>query len=112
MQPIYAGIPADLTALTLVEASAAVAAGRVSCVELTEAYLARIAEVDPLINAYVTVTADRARHDAERADRELREGRYRGPLHGMPIGIKDLFDTAGVRTNGRLGAAAYPCSDG
>jgi len=88
----------DLTALSLVEASAAVASARLSPVELTEAYLARIAAVDPILNTYTTVTADRARADARRAEQEIAEGRYRGPLHGLPIGIKDLFDTAGIRT--------------
>jgi aspartyl-tRNA(Asn)/glutamyl-tRNA(Gln) amidotransferase subunit A len=88
----------DVTALTLTEAAAAVSARELSPVELTETYLDRIAVVDPALNAYVTVTADRARRDAERAEREIREGRYRGALHGLPIGLKDLFDTAGIRT--------------
>src|SRR4249920_1497691 len=88
----------DLTSLSLVEASAAVVSGALSPVELTEAYLARIAAVDPALNAYTTVTADRARQDAERAEREIAAGRRRGPLHGLPVGLKDLFDTAGIRT--------------
>jgi aspartyl-tRNA(Asn)/glutamyl-tRNA(Gln) amidotransferase subunit A len=88
----------ELTALCLADAAAAVAAGTVSCAALTEAYLARIEAVEPAINAYVTVCADRARADAARADAEIRAGGHRGPLHGMPMGLKDLFDTAGVRT--------------
>jgi len=88
----------DLTSLSLVDASAAVARREVSPVELTEAYLSRISALEPFLNAYVTVTPERARADAAEAEREIAAGRWRGPLHGMPIGLKDLFDTAGVRT--------------
>ncbi|GIH14792.1 amidase [Rugosimonospora africana] len=88
----------DLTRLTLNEASAAVTGGQLSPVELTEAYLDRIAAVDPAINAYTTVVADAARRDARAAEHDIAHGRHRGPLHGLPVGLKDLFDTAGVRT--------------
>jgi aspartyl-tRNA(Asn)/glutamyl-tRNA(Gln) amidotransferase subunit A len=88
----------DLTELSLVDAAAAVAGRRLSPVELTEAYLARIDAVEPTLNAYVTVTPERARADAARAEREIAADGCRGPLHGMPIGLKDLFDTEGVRT--------------
>jgi aspartyl-tRNA(Asn)/glutamyl-tRNA(Gln) amidotransferase subunit A len=91
-------VDADLTSLTLVDAAAAVSRRDVSPVELTEAYLARISAVEPLVNAYVTVVPERARADAAAAEREIAAGRWRGPLHGLPIGLKDLFDTAGVRT--------------
>jgi aspartyl-tRNA(Asn)/glutamyl-tRNA(Gln) amidotransferase subunit A len=84
--------------LDLAAASARIAAGDLSPVELTEAYLARIEEVDPAVSAYVTVTAERAVTDAHRAAAELARGEYRGPLHGIPIGLKDLIDTAGIRT--------------
>jgi aspartyl-tRNA(Asn)/glutamyl-tRNA(Gln) amidotransferase subunit A len=84
--------------LDLASASARIAAGELSPVELTEAYLARIADVDPVLGAYVTVTASRAREDARRAEGELARGELRGPLHGIPIGLKDLIDTAGIRT--------------
>jgi aspartyl-tRNA(Asn)/glutamyl-tRNA(Gln) amidotransferase subunit A len=88
----------DLTRLSLVAASAAVRSGSLSPVELTDAYLERIGAVDPAVHAYLTVTASRARADAARAERELAAGRWRGPLHGLPVGLKDLFDTAGIRT--------------
>ncbi|HEV7898553.1 MAG TPA: amidase [Planosporangium sp.] len=88
----------DLTELSLVEASDAVTRRAVSPVELTEAYLARIEALEPALNAYVTVVADRAREDAARAEAEIARGEHRGPLHGLPVGLKDLFDTAGVRT--------------
>lgn len=87
-----------LTRLTLTDAGAALAAGEVSALELTEAYLARINAIDPSLNAYTTVTPQRARIDAERADAERRAGVDRGPLHGIPLGLKDLCDTAGIRT--------------
>lgn len=89
---------ADLTRLDLVAAATAVRSREVSPVDLTEAYLDRILDVEPGLNAYVTVTAERAREDARRAEREIAGGHYRGPLHGLPIGLKDLFDTAGIRT--------------
>jgi aspartyl-tRNA(Asn)/glutamyl-tRNA(Gln) amidotransferase subunit A len=88
----------DPTMLTLTGAAEAVRDGHLSPIALTEAYLARIAALDPGLNAYVTVTADRARRDAEQAEKEIGQGRYRGPLHGLPIGLKDLYDTAGVTT--------------
>jgi aspartyl-tRNA(Asn)/glutamyl-tRNA(Gln) amidotransferase subunit A len=81
---------ADLTDLTIAEAGAALLAGRVSSTDLVEATLARIAETDPHVHAYVVVFADQARQAARQADRELAIGRPRGPLHGIPIAVKDL----------------------
>lgn len=75
-------------------------ARRVSPIEVIEAYLARIERLDGQIHAYITVTAERARDEARAAETAIGQGRYRGPLHGIPIGLKDLFDTAGVRTTG------------
>jgi aspartyl-tRNA(Asn)/glutamyl-tRNA(Gln) amidotransferase subunit A len=88
----------ELTDLTIAEASEVIANRKVSPVELTEAYLERIERLNPSVNAYVTVTAERARADAKRATEEIAGGSYRGPLHGVPIGLKDLFDTEGIRT--------------
>ncbi len=72
--------------------------GQVSPVELVEAYLARIERRNPKLNAYLTVTAESARAEARRAEREIRRGRHRGPLHGIPIALKDNIYTNGVRT--------------
>src|SRR5882757_4564625 len=72
--------------------------GEISSVDLTEDALARIEAIDPVVHAFVLVTADRAIEDAERADRELLAGRDRGPMHGIPYALKDIFDTAGIRT--------------
>ena len=71
----------------------------ISPVELTEAYLARIQRWNPKINAYLTITADDARAAARRAEAELVARRDCGPLHGIPLGLKDLLATAGVRTS-------------
>ena len=90
----------DLHLLSVAEASQEIAARRLSPVELTEAYLARIHAVDSKINAYITVTAEHAREQARQAESEIAAGRRRGPLHGIPIALKDLYDTAGIPTTG------------
>jgi aspartyl-tRNA(Asn)/glutamyl-tRNA(Gln) amidotransferase subunit A len=72
--------------------------GNISPVELTRDCLARIASQDPILNAFITVTADSAIADAYVAEAEIKEGRWRGPLHGIPIAIKDIIDVAGVPT--------------
>jgi aspartyl-tRNA(Asn)/glutamyl-tRNA(Gln) amidotransferase subunit A len=89
-----------LTDLTIAEAAVRLERREISSAELTNAYLERIERLNPSINAYVTVTAERARADASRADEEIAAGNYRGPLHGVPIGLKDLYDTAGIETAG------------
>jgi aspartyl-tRNA(Asn)/glutamyl-tRNA(Gln) amidotransferase subunit A len=70
----------------------------ISPVELTRDCLARIEKLNPKLNAFITVLADSALDQARRAEQELHSGNYRGPLHGIPIGLKDLIDTAGTRT--------------
>lgn len=84
--------------MTIHEASEALRTRRVSAVELTRAALARIERLNSALRAFITVTADRAVVQAEQADRELAAGRDRGPLHGIPMAVKDLFYTRGVRT--------------
>lgn len=83
---------------TILSAAARIAAGAVSSVALTEAALSRIAERNPALNAFITVTADLALEQAREADREIAARGPRGPLHGIPISLKDLIDLAGVAT--------------
>ena len=66
--------------------------------ELTEAYLDRIEAHDPHLNAFITVTAEQARKQATEATAEITNGRYRSPLHGIPLAYKDIVDVAGVPT--------------
>jgi aspartyl-tRNA(Asn)/glutamyl-tRNA(Gln) amidotransferase subunit A len=84
--------------LTIGEASHLIAARKLSPVELVDAFLARIAAVDDVLHSYITVTADEARAAARQAESEIAAGRQRGPLHGIPYGLKDNFYTRGVRT--------------
>lgn len=88
----------ELTDLTLADASVLIRSGNLSPVELTRAYLARIERVDGDVNSYITVTAELALEQARLLETELSSGRWRGPLHGMPIALKDNIDTAGIRT--------------
>lgn len=90
----------ELANLSIERAAAALQKGEMSPLELTDAYLDRIEQLNPRINAYITVTAERAREDAKRATEELAAGKVRGPLHGIPIAHKDLYETAGIRTTG------------
>lgn len=72
--------------------------GKVTSVALTRMYLDRLKRFDPALHAVVTLTEERALAEAERADREIAEGKYRGPLHGIPWGAKDLLSARGYRT--------------
>ncbi len=73
---------------------------QVSPVQAAEAYFQRIAEVDGKLNSYITVTRDHALEAARRAEAEIAAGNYRGPLHGLPVAVKDQFNTAGILTTG------------
>ncbi|MER6253473.1 amidase [Streptomyces sp. NPDC001584] len=84
--------------LTVAEAAEAVRTRRVSPVELVDSALTRIARVEPRLKAFTAVTADRARDAARRAETEIARGTHRGPLQGMPVGLKDLIDVAGMAT--------------
>src|SRR5262249_4631919 len=89
----------DLCFLSIAELGSLIRARTVSPVEVIEAHLARIERLNPVLNAFVTVTAAEAREAARRAEAEVAAGRWRGPLAGGPIGADDLLDTAGGRTN-------------
>jgi aspartyl-tRNA(Asn)/glutamyl-tRNA(Gln) amidotransferase subunit A len=84
--------------MTLEAAAEEIRSRRLSPVALTESCLARIEAFEPRLNAFVTVTAELAREQARQAEREIDGGSYRGPLHGIPVAVKDLFATEGIRT--------------
>ena len=88
----------DLAWLSLREAAEIVRSRKVSPVDLTRACLARIERLNPRLNAFITVMAPTAMAEARAAEAEIAKGAWRGPLHGIPIALKDLVDTAGVRT--------------
>jgi aspartyl-tRNA(Asn)/glutamyl-tRNA(Gln) amidotransferase subunit A len=93
-----ADTPAELSALTLNQAATRIHTRKVSPVELTEACLDRIRTYNPKIDAWITVMRETALAQAKILEKEQSQGRFRGPLHGIPIGIKDNIDTAGTRT--------------
>ena len=84
--------------MNIAEVSALVRGKKTSPVELTRLCLERIEKLNGRLNAFLTITADRALADAKTLEAEARGGKWRGLLHGIPIGLKDLYDTAGVRT--------------
>jgi Asp-tRNAAsn/Glu-tRNAGln amidotransferase A subunit and related amidases len=87
-----------MTELTISEASDLLRQKKISPVELTSACLARIDQLNPTLNAFITVTHESAIAEARAAEAEIHRGNWRGPLHGIPIGLKDLIDTAGIKT--------------
>lgn len=88
----------DHAALSLREAGELVRRRVISPVELTRACLRRIDQLNPALNAFITVTAEHAMAQAHEAEAEVQRGSWRGPLHGVPVALKDNIDTAGVRT--------------
>ena len=90
----------ELPFLSASELSRLIASQEVSPVEATEAYLERIDSLDFKFNAYLTVTRDMAMDAARQAEREIAAGNHRGPMHGVPVAVKDQFHSAGVRTTG------------
>lgn len=95
----------ELYYMTIEELAPLIKSKELSPVELTEAILKRIQEVDPIINSYITVAPDLALLDAKQAEAEIMSGSYRGPLHGIPIAPKDLYYTKDIRTT--FGSALY-----
>ncbi len=88
----------ELPLLELVEVSKAVQKKEVSPVELTRACLDRIEQLNPKLNAFLTVTDTSALEEARKAEAEIARGEWKGPLHGVPLAVKDLIETAGVKT--------------
>ena len=83
----------DVTTLTIAEAARRMMRKELSPVELTQAALARISALNPRLNAFVTVLEDRATAAAKAAEQEMMSGHRRGPLHGIPVALKDLCAT-------------------
>ena len=91
-------VEAGLAFLSLEEIADEIASKRLSPVEVTQAQLDRVEAIDPKLNSFITVTPDSALEAARAAEREILAGRYLGTLHGVPVAIKDLFTTKGVKT--------------
>ena len=89
---------ADIEQATISEISSYLRRKKLSPVELTSVLLAKTRKLNPVLNAYVTITEERALADAKAAEQEIQQGRYRGALHGVPFSIKDNIATQGVRT--------------
>jgi amidase len=88
---------------SLLDVARRIERGEISSVELTQHMLARVEELDPRLHSYVTVTPEQALEAARQADQDIAEGRYRGPLHGSPVAVKDLCWTRGIRTTAGSG---------
>lgn len=103
----------DPSSLTLARCAALLGDGEATSARITELFLERSEALNPKLNAYITIDREGALAAARRADEERRAGKTRGPLHGVPIGLKDLFDTAGLRTTGgsKHFAARVPSED-
>ena len=92
--------PADICELNLTDVSKAIVARELSSSEVVSATLARLERIDDKLNAFITVLREQALAAAKKVDQDIARGHYRGPLHGVPVTIKDMFETAGVRTTG------------
>ena len=90
----------DLHFLTIAEASAKIRAKTLSPVELTQAYLTRVKALDGELNSHILVLEDQALAAAKQAEADIMAGGWKGPLHGIPIGLKDIYNTAGITTTG------------
>ncbi len=92
--------PTDLHDLTLAAAATLIAKRQLGPVEYTEALIRRTDNLEPQLNAYITRTSEAALEASQAAQAEIARGNYRGPLHGMPFAVKDIYDTANVLTSG------------
>ena len=103
----------DLIRMTISELAPKIQAKEVSPVELTEAALEQVDRLQPVLNSFITILHDQARSQAREQEAALMRGEYRGPLHGIPIGIKDNLDTAGIRTTvgSKVLSAQVPAED-
>jgi aspartyl-tRNA(Asn)/glutamyl-tRNA(Gln) amidotransferase subunit A len=98
-------LPDETLFLSVRELASQIKARKIRPLELTQSYLARLEKIGPKLNAVATITRDSALKEAREAEQEISAGRYRGPLHGIPYGAKDLLATKGIRTT--WGAAPF-----
>ncbi|MDB4876643.1 MAG: Amidase [Gemmatimonadetes bacterium] len=101
VEPWHGPVPTSAEEIAFLPAhrlSALIKARKLTSTQVTKIYLERIKRLDPVLLCAVTIMEDQALADAARADAEIKAGKYRGPLHGIPYGVKDLFSTKGVRT--------------
>ena len=105
--------PAEIPYLSATELGGLIAAREVTPLEAVDAYLSRIAAVDSQLNAYITVCAETARQEARQAGAEIARGQYRGPLHGVPVAVKDQIHTRGILTSdaSKIRADFIPAAD-
>ncbi len=98
--------------MTIADAAPRLAKGQLKSEKLTEECLSQIEALNPKLNAFITVTADEALKAARDADKDIAGGRYRGPLHGIPVSLKDLVDLKGIRTTaGSLVRASHVATE-
>ena len=90
----------DLHFLSIAQAAELIRTRKLSPVELAQAYLRRIADFDPQLRAYIAVAAELAMKQARQAEQEIANGKYRAPLHCIPFGLKDIYNTKGILTTG------------
>jgi aspartyl-tRNA(Asn)/glutamyl-tRNA(Gln) amidotransferase subunit A len=88
----------DISNLTIKHLSKLIASRQISCVEVVEATIERIQKLNPKLNAFITILDESAKREAEHADSLIKQGKYLGPLHGIPISLKDLVYVKGVRS--------------
>jgi len=103
----------ELHYLTIAQSAELIRTRKLSPVELTDVLLKRIEALEPQVNAFITRTAALAGRQAQTAEREIAQGHYRGPLHGIPFALKDIYDTKGILTSGgsRVGIDNVPQED-
>ena len=101
----------DLAFLTIAEASALLKARQLSPVEDVDALITRTETFDPQLHASITPTFDLARQQAKQAEHEIMAGRCRGPMHGLPFALKDIYDTKGIRMSGHSNVCLHRLPD-
>ncbi len=88
----------ELTSLNIHQAADLLKQKQISPIELTQAHLERIQQLDQRLNSFITLTPELALQQARQAETEIQQGEYKGALHGIPLALKDLYETQGIRT--------------